>query len=140
MRALRVVIDVGGSAEVSVVGEGPENSGCGGAGNGARVHLAKHHPCRLDETERGVDGEEFAGGAGGQRVSVIHTETVSIPIIGIPGQLGELVSAVGSGRERFLKLVVSQTVIATNPHAAFGDVNILGCVGGGFANDVGPRS
>ncbi len=56
VRALRVIVDVRSGTEVSFIGEGPKYSGGGGTGNGARVHLAKHHPCGLYETERSVNG------------------------------------------------------------------------------------
>ena len=57
-------VDIGCRAEVSLGGEGPGNSGGGSARYRACVHLAEHHPCRLNEAERCVYGEEFAGRAG----------------------------------------------------------------------------
>ena len=140
VRALCVIVDVRRGTEVSLVREGPEYSRGGGTGNGARVHLAKHHPCGFYEPKRSVNGEEFAGGAEFQSVGVAHTKSVCIPIEGIPGQLGELIGAVCGGRERFLQLVIRHAVIATNPHATLCDGEVFGGVRGSFANDVGPRS
>ena len=78
--ALRVVVDVGGRAEVSVVGEGADFGGDLGAGNGARVHFPEHHPGRFDEPERGVDREELARWARSEGESVVHGKTVSSPV------------------------------------------------------------
>ena len=135
-----MIVNISSGAEVRRVREGAKDSGGSSAGDGPCIHFSEDHAGGFDQTERGVDGEEFAERAGAESVSIVHAEAIRDPIIFVPRKLSEFVGAVGSGRERFLKLVVSQTVITTNPNAAFGDGNILGSVGGGFANDVRPRS
>ena len=136
---MSVVINVGGRAQVSRVGERLKGSGSSGAGNSAGVHLAKDHASGFDQTERGVDGEEFAGGAGFEQVGIVHAIPICTPIQGITGQLGELISAVCCGRERFLELVVRHPVIPAHPDPALSYINILGGVGWGFSDEVWAR-
>jgi hypothetical protein len=69
---LRIVINVGGRAEVSLVGEGSDLGGDVGAGNGARIHFPEHHPGRFDEPKGGVDREELARGTRCESESVVH--------------------------------------------------------------------
>jgi hypothetical protein len=54
---LRVVINIGGSAEVRLVGESADLGGDLGTGNGARIHFPEYHPGRFDEPKRGVNRE-----------------------------------------------------------------------------------
>jgi hypothetical protein len=131
-----MIVIVGGSAEVSRVGEGSEDSGGCSAGDSAGIHLAEYHSGRLDQTERGVNSQQFAGGTGFKQVSIIHTKSVCPPVQGVAGQLGELVSAVSGGGKGFLERVAGYPVILAHPDATLPDIHVLGGVRGGFAYDV----
>ena len=102
MGALRVVINVGGRAEVSLVGEGPNLGGDLSASNGARVHFPEHHPGRFDEPKRGVDRQELARWTRCKGERVVHGETVSSPVDFVAGELGEFVCAVWGGGDGFV--------------------------------------
>ena len=78
--ALGVIVDISRSAEVGVVWEGPKLGGNERAGNGAGIHLPKHHSGRFQEAERRVDREKLARGTGRQGEGVVHREPVSAPI------------------------------------------------------------
>jgi hypothetical protein len=136
---LRVIVHVSSGAFVGIVREAHEGGGGVSTGNGSGVHFAENHSCRFNEADGGVDGEEFAGRAGAEGVSVIHAETIRYPIIFVSREIGEFIGAVGSGWEGFLQLVIWSPVIATYPKATFLDIYVLGGVGWGFANDVGSR-
>ncbi len=75
-----MVVNVGSSAQVSRVREGLENSGGSGAGNGAGIHFAENHAGGFKEAERGVYGQEFAGGTTFEQVCVIHAEPICPPV------------------------------------------------------------
>jgi len=78
--ALRVVVNIGSGAPVSVVRESLEGSGGGGTSDSSCVHFSEYHSRGLDQAERGVDGEEFAGGTGFETVGVVHAETIGTPV------------------------------------------------------------
>jgi hypothetical protein len=78
--SLRVVVDIGSGSPVCVVRESLEGSGGGGASDSACIHFPEYHSGGLDQTERGVNGEEFAGGTGFETVCVIHAETICTPV------------------------------------------------------------
>ncbi len=75
-----MIVNVGSSAEVSRVGEGSESSGGSRAGDSAGICLAEDHSGRLDQTERGVNSQQFAGGTGFEQVSIVHTKSVCPPV------------------------------------------------------------
>ncbi len=49
------------------------------------------HAGGFDQTERDVDGEEFAGGAGGETIGIIHTKPIRAPIERVARELGQLI-------------------------------------------------
>ena len=99
----------------------------------------EYHAGRLDEADGGMEGQKFAGRAGGEDEGVVHRITIAFPIQGIPRQLLELIGAVGRSWVGFLQLLIRAAVIAADAEAALGDVGGLGGVGGGLLDDVGSR-
>ncbi len=83
--SLRVVVNVGGCAEVSLVGEGSDLGRDLGACNGARIHLPEHHPGRFDEPKRGVHRKELVRWTRREGERVVHRETVRSPVEVIAG-------------------------------------------------------
>ncbi len=98
VRALGVIIDVRGRAQICVVGKGPKVGGDEGAGDGAGVHFTENYPWRFEEADGRVDGQQLTGWAQCQRKRIVHREPVSCPVPFVARELGELLGAVrGSG-------------------------------------------
>jgi hypothetical protein len=75
-----MVVDVGRSAKVSGVWEGLEDSGGRCTGHCSCIHLPKDHSSGFNEANGGMEGEEFTGRAGAERVGIVHAETIRDPI------------------------------------------------------------
>jgi hypothetical protein len=139
VRALSMVVYVGGSAKVSRIGEGLEDSGGSGTGHRSCIHLPKDHSSGFDEAEGCVYSKKFARGAGCESISIIHAKPVRAPIQGIAGKFRKFIGAVGSSWKGFLELVIGHPVIPAHPDPALSYIHILGGVGWGFSDDVWAR-
>jgi hypothetical protein len=122
---------------VGVVGKTHKGGGSVGTGDGPGVHFAKDHAGGFNEAEGCVYGEEFAGRARAEGVSIVHAETIRYPIEIISRELCELIGPVGCRGKGFLQLIIRSPVIPANPETTILDINVFGGVMGGFANDVG---
>ncbi len=74
---LRVIINVCGGAEVSLVGERADLGGDLGTGNGARVHFSEYHPCRFDEPDGMWIARSWRDGPGA-RAKALYIEKRSV--------------------------------------------------------------
>ncbi len=78
--ALSVIIHISSGTSVSVMGKMHKGGGCVGTGYGSGVHFAKDHTGGFNEAEGCVYGEEFAGRARAEGVSIVHAEMIRYPI------------------------------------------------------------
>ena len=134
-----MVVNIGSGALVGIVGEAHESGGGVSACDGACVHFPKHHACGFEEADRGVDGQEFTGGAGAESVCVIHTKPVGDPIEAMARELGQFICAIGGGGKGLLELIICLSVIAAYSEAAVFNIHIFRGVLGGLTDDVGTR-
>jgi hypothetical protein len=96
----------------------------------------KYHSSGFDDANGGMDGEEFAGRAGAESVSIVYAKAIRDPIEFVSRELGELIGSIGCGREGLLKLIVGLTVIPTHSNTTIFNIYVLWGVLGGLMYDV----
>jgi hypothetical protein len=128
-----VVVNISSDTSVGIVGKAHESGGGVSACDGACVHSSKHHACGFEEADRGVDSQEFTGGAGAESVCVIHTKSVGYPIETMARELGQFICAIGGGGKGLLELIICLSVIAAYSEAAVFNIHIFrGVLGGAY--------